>query len=387
MNSALTIRRLRTVSSGVFLALLALAPIGGNNTSASATAGSQPRATSNSQFPNVQNQDLESSQGYLDIAPGGMDVDYAWSLNGGGGANVRIIDIEYNWNLNQTDLKAATSNLLVYIPGVDPDPTDDINHGTAVLGELVAANNGVGVTGIAYQARIGLINPQTSNTLDLPGAISKAAAFLDPGDVILIELQMIGPRYNPQTGQGLVPVEFDSSVFGAIKRATQQGIVVIEPSTNGAENLDDPIYNGAFDRNQRDSGAIMVGAGKPPSGTDRTPIKESDYGSRVDVQGWGKSITTCGFGDVRLGKGQNNWYTKVFGGTSGAAAMVAGAAAVLESVIKGQASPPLSPSGLRQLLTSTGSVQTGNLGRHIGPRPNLRNAIAAFNGLPPPPAD
>jgi serine protease len=335
-------------------------------------------------------QNLQPFQGYLAIAPGGMDVDYAWTLDGGSGENVKIIDIEYDWNLNHNDLQAAASNLLVYVPGVDPDPADDINHGTAVLGELVATNNDFGVTGIANQAQIGLINPQTSDTnMDLPGAIAMAASLLDPGDVILIELQMIGPLYDPQTGHGLVPVEFDSAVFAAIRRATSQGIVVVEPATNGAANLDDPVYNGAFNRNQHDSGAIIAGAGKPPTATestsDRAPIRESDYGSRVDVQGWGKSIATCGFGDVRIGKGSNNWYTKVFGGTSGAAAMIAGAAAVVESIVKAQNEPALSPSALRQLLTSTGSAQTGNTNRRIGPRPDLRFAITTLNGLPPPP--
>jgi hypothetical protein len=335
-------------------------------------------------------QDLEPFQGYLDIAPGGMDVLYAWTQNGGQGQNVKIIDIEQGWNLNHTDLKAATSNLLIYVPGFDPDPTDDINHGTAVLGELVAIDDGIGVTGISYQSQIGLINPQSSATeIDIAGAISKAASLLEPGDVILIEQQLIGPGYEAQTGQGLVPVEFDSSVFAAIKKATSNGIVVVEPATNGSANLDDPVYNGIFDRSKHDSGAIMVGAGKPPQGfgpgPDRARIGESDYGSRVDLQGWGKSIATCGFGDVRIGKGQNNWYTKVFGATSGAAAMVAGAAAVTESIAKATQQTPLSPSALRQLLASTGSPQMGATSKNIGPRPNLRFALTTLAGQPPPP--
>ncbi|HEY6330259.1 MAG TPA: S8 family serine peptidase [Blastocatellia bacterium] len=334
----------------------------------------------------AQDQDLEPRQGYLDIAPGGMDVDFAWSLPGGNGENVKIIDIEFNWNLDHTDLKASASNLLVYVPGFDPDPADDINHGTAVLGELVANDNGIGVTGIANGSRIGLISPATSETEeDLPGALNKAASLLNPGDVILIELQALGPDYNVATGQGLVPVEFDSAVFAAIKRATSQGIVVIEPATNGSANLDAPAYQGAFNRNQRDSGAILVAAGQPPTNpsTDRAPIKESDYGSRVDLQGWGKAIVTCGFGDIRLGKGKNNWYTAKFGETSGASAMVAGAAAVLESIIKAQNQPPLAPIALRQLMASTGSAQTGNLARNVGPRPDLRAAITSFNAGSP----
>jgi serine protease len=38
------------------------------------------------------------------------------------------------------------------------DPFNDNDHGTAVLGELVADNNGFGVTGIVYSAALGMVN-------------------------------------------------------------------------------------------------------------------------------------------------------------------------------------------------------------------------------------
>src|SRR5215510_5378507 len=137
-------------------------------------------------------QDLEKDQGYLDPAPGGMDVRYAWARDGGRGENVKLIDIENNWNLDHSDLQAAAANLLIYDKGVDTDPADDVDHGTAVLGEIVAANDGIGVTGIASSTRLGLINPQSSSTtLDVAGAVSKAASLLEPGDVILLEQQVI----------------------------------------------------------------------------------------------------------------------------------------------------------------------------------------------------
>src|SRR5215471_9306807 len=162
-------------------------------------------------------QDLERDQGYLDPAPGGMDVRYAWARDGGRGENVKLIDIENNWNLDHSDLQAAAANLLVYDKGVDVDPADDVDHGTAVLGEIVAANDGVGVTGIASSARLGLINPQTSaSTIDIAAAVSKAASLLDPGDVILVEQQIVGPRFDVRTGKGIVPAEFDPAVFQAI---------------------------------------------------------------------------------------------------------------------------------------------------------------------------
>jgi hypothetical protein len=186
----------------------------------------------------------------------------------------------------------------------------------------------------------------------------------------------------------LLPIEFEPDVFNAIRTATQRGIVVVEPAANGFENLDDPIYNGAFNRSKRDSGAIIVGAGLPPAGIygpgpDRERVEESNYGSRVDVQGWGRFVTTCGYGDLRQEQGENNWYTTLFGGTSSASAMVAGAAAVLQSIVKERGLPPLTPARLRQLLVSTGTPQTGNLNQQIGPRPNLRAAIEALDSESP----
>src|SRR5438105_6761035 len=71
-----------------------------------------------------------------------------------------------------------------------------------------------------------------------------------------------------------------------------------------------------------------------------------------------------------------------FGATSGATAMVAGAAALLESIVKERGQSPLTPAAMRQLLKATGTPQAGDLSRHIGPRPDLRAAIAALDGQP-----
>src|SRR6266496_5471585 len=61
---------------------------------------------------------LETNQGYLEAAPLGLDVRYAWTLPGGRGENIRICDVEYSWNLTHSDLVNATSNLFVYVQGV-----------------------------------------------------------------------------------------------------------------------------------------------------------------------------------------------------------------------------------------------------------------------------
>ncbi len=324
-------------------------------------------------------------QGYLEPAPVGMDVRYAWTLAGGRGENVRIIDIEVNWNTVHTDLVTATSNSFIFVEGIASLPQFTKDHGAAVLGEIIAAADGKGVTGIAHQAQIGLINPlPAENQLSrIADAIDLAIRRSQAGDILLIEDQSArGPRLDPFTGRGLLPIEFEPDIFDAIKRATDAGLVVIEPAGNGGENLDDEVYRGVFHRNH-DSGAIMVGAGFVPAsfsdeGTDRARTDESNYGSRVDVQGWGRAIVTCGYGDIRLGQGQNNFYTAKFGATSGASAMVAGAAAVLQSIVKQRGLAPLTSIQMRSLLASTGTPQAGNLNKLIGPRPDLRAAVAGL---------
>jgi hypothetical protein len=261
-----------------------------------------------------------------------------------------------------------------------------------VLGELIAAPDGIGVTGIAHQAKIGLVSPgREGDPQRIADAISQAVRRLDRGDVLLVEQQSIsGPHLDLSTGHGLVPTEFDPAVFTAIKDATSRGIIVIEPAGNGFEDLDDAAYNGKFDRRERDSGAIMVSGGMPPAGVygpgpDRERTAESNYGSRVDLQGWSRFVTTCGYGDLRRDQGPNNWYTINFGGTSSAAAMVAGAVAVLQSIVKERGLEPLSPADMRRLLIATGTPQSGDTSKKIGPRPDLRAAIEAIDSLDDPP--
>jgi hypothetical protein len=68
----------------------------------------------------------------------------------------------------------------------------------------------------------------------------------------------------------------------------------------------------------------------------------------------------------------------MFAGTSSAAAIVAGAAASVQGVAIQRFGMPLPPSQIRQLLVETGNPQPepGNTDEHIGPLPNLRQAIS-----------
>ena len=67
----------------------------------------------------------EANQGYLNAAPNGIDARYAWTIPGGRGDGVRVIDIENGWRLDHADLPATFFQ--------NGTSSGDLEHGTAVL--------------------------------------------------------------------------------------------------------------------------------------------------------------------------------------------------------------------------------------------------------------
>jgi hypothetical protein len=291
--------------------------------------------------------DFSDQQGYLYDAPVGVEADEAWNFAGGRGAGVKIVDIEFGWRFTHEDLKDPFF--------VDGDPgTDD--HGTAVLGEFSGVDNGYGVTGIASDVEIG---GASVNGMSLAEAILLLITVLDPGDIYVIELHGTGPFGN------WVPMEFWQDNFDAIQTASALGIIGCEAAGNGSEDLDFPGYNGVFDRRVRDSGAIMCGAGTP---YDLEGEWFTNYGSRVDLEGWGSSVVTTCCGDL-WDNGPDSTYTAGFNGTSSATPIVTGAVASLQGQSLALFGEPLTPWLAAEILSRTGSPWNGP--KEIGERPNL----------------
>lgn len=351
--------------------------------------------------------DFTSRQKYLDPAPVGIDARYAWTQPGGGGQNVRIIDIEGAWRFTHEDLLKNQGGV---VGGVQSSSEVWRNHGTAVVGEFGGDQNTFGVTGISPDANVRAIS--IFGGIGSSGAIRKAADMLEPGDIILIELHYPGPRYNfQQRGdqKGYIAVEWWPDEFDAIKYATSKGIIVVEAAGNGAENLDDALYNkpatgfpagwtNPFNRNNRDSGAILVGAGNPPAGThgrsvqpifneqyvDRARCGFSNYGALIDAQGWGWEVTSCGYGDLQGGSSEDVWYTDQFSGTSSASPIIVGALACVQGILRSKGVKPMNPAQARKCLRNTGSTQADAPNRpashRIGNRPNIRQLIICALG-------
>jgi hypothetical protein len=306
-------------------------------------------------------------QGYLDAAPGGLDARYAWTVPGGRGTGVRIVDVEGAWNGTHEDLPS-----FFHVGGTQFTDSGWRNHGTAVMGELVGQPNGYGVTGIVPEARAGHEGVANQSAAS---AITHAAIAAGPGGIVLVEMHARGPRATRRctcntTQCNYVAMEYWRANFDAIAQATAHGVHVVEAAGNGSADLDSKVYKGAFDRAVRDSGAILVGAS---TATTREPLCWSNHGSRVDLHGWGESVVTLGYGDLSA-SGESRWYTARFSGTSSAAPMVVGAVASLQGAANAAGQGPLDPRAVRALLKRTGTPQASST-MQIGPLPNLRDAL------------
>ena len=267
---------------------------------------------------------LSNSQGYLDEGPKGIGARWAWEHTDGAG--IGLVDLEQGWTLDHEDLKAAEIELL---SGVNKDYH---GHGTAVLGEIAAVDNNLGVVGIAPGAKVRVVSQHRADGgYSTADAIASAAAAMESGDVLLIEAQT---EYSTVPPRVYLPVEVESAVLDTIRSATRRGIVVIEAGGNGGINLDEfEDVNGRKILNRAsadflNSGAIVVAAASSSVPHSRSVF--SNYGSRMDCFAWGEKIATCGDGGRGIGL---DTYTSEFNGTSGASPMVAGAALLIQSYL------------------------------------------------------
>lgn len=311
--------------------------------------------------------DFENMQGYRRTAPLGIDADYGNTFSMGFGTGTVIADVETGWIDDHEDLAHKAENAYIGLAGA-PYPWD---HGTAVLGELIGENQGQGVKGIVHDAGV-LLSSHLGNSANIGTAIFHAINAVLPGDFVVLEVQCFGGAPDPY------PCEYVDSIFALVQAGTASGVHVTAAAGNGDRNLDSGSYNGKFDRNVRDSGAIIVGAS---NGSSLDKASFSNYGSRLDAHGWGFNVTSAGYGDL-FSAGVPAYlrsYTATFSGTSSATPIVTGAAVLANNVSREAFGAPLDPLVLRAAITATGTPQ--GTGGNIGPRPDLL-ALLPYLGIP-----
>lgn len=294
------------------------------------------------------------------------------------------------WNACHEDLAdrpvGGTPELLTPLGGGRCRPG---SHGTPVIGIVGARDgNGVGMSGVAPNAALKL------SLVALDG-VAAAVSSAQAGDVILLEAvaYLDGNDY---------PLEVDGYWYNLLLQATAAGVTVIEPAGNTGNDLDSTTdAHAALIMSRADSGAIVVGAGEPPStngvncnGSSRPAARTAQvfstggavHGSRVDLQGYGTcaaSIGTPGYQDLTPNETDpNKMYRDDFSGASAASPIVAGAVASLQGIARQSTGSYLTPTAVRQLLVSTGSPQPASDPNHIGPLPDLKSAVTALLGGP-----
>lgn len=312
--------------------------------------------------------DYTSQQFYLYGDQGGnisgIYADYAWSV-GVYGQGVSFADIEWGWDYQHVDF--AGQNVIDALTTTNHDYDD---HGTGVLGEMYSADNGFGVKGCVYGADA--FYGFSEITKGRTSAIAYAIDSLDPGDIIVYEMQTGGGDVDGN-GSKYVPADYNQSVWDITKSATEAGYIVVAAAGNGNEDLDNSYYSSYMARG--DNGSIIVGAGTKVG---RNKCSFSTYGERVDVCGIGDwSIVTTGYGDL-YGSGHTS-YTDGFSGTSSSTPIVASAAIAVQSYAKKTYGEVISPKDMRSILKATGTPQGS--GGHIGPLPNVKAAFVVVDSI------
>lgn len=258
------------------------------------------------------------------------------------GRGVVVADIDWGFRLSHQDLTGRVEFALnVKENNDDVTQGPEVSHGTSVLGLLWGADNDAGMLGFAPGASLWAVQADDgSGSLDnrLWAKAIDCVVGKDSGGrpkVILIEAS---------TEEG-GNVEVSKTIREAIVRAIAAGAVVCVAAGNAGINahfLDETTCC------IPPTDSILVGATAYRVNPDVIERGPSNFGPRIDVSApgsLGADVTCCSCGD--------NTYTNTFGGTSGAAAKVAGTIALVL-----EANPTLTHAQVRTILRETGTAIT-----------------------------
>ena len=303
-----------------------------------------------------------------------LNVTSVWDQFRGAGITIGIVDdglafghpdllpnysAAFSYDFNYRDTNPA------------PAPFDFNDHGTACAGLAAAVgNNSIGVTGVAYEATLAGLRLIARATTDA----EEASAFAFRNDVIDIKSNSWGPNDNAKILDGAGPLTRAAMADATAEGRGGRGSVIVWACGNGGDLGDNSNYDGYANQPE----AIAIGALDNLGGL----AYYSELGANVlavaPSSGGSLDITTVdragedGY-NYRGAPGEigNRDYTQLFGGTSAACPLAAGAIALLL-----QANPRLGWRDVREILISTASR---NKARPLDPDWVINGAGFHFN--------
>jgi len=162
------------------------------------------------------------------------NINDAWNY-GYTGKGITIAEIDTGIDLKNTDitknLHAASWNFVNNSANV----MDDNGHGTFVSSEMIAANNGVGLTGASYDASLMVLKVLDSNGSGSADKICSAMRYAVDHGANIINMSLGGGDY--------------AGYAGALQYAKDHNVLVVMAAGNsgGATPLDPAAYAKQFD--------------------------------------------------------------------------------------------------------------------------------------------
>lgn len=334
----------------------------------------QVKSSVNNNLTSAAVPDFRNKQDYLKAPDvkragyymGGVNRESVDHYAGSAGEGVTIISTEiYPWNTHHLNLPpmSLSSGKTTYVEKQD--------HDTASVGIMTAKDIGTGIRGISWKSRLGYAASAHNNLYNL-------IPLLKADDVVQIGVHVAGGYPAGCQKDCWVAMESEPAYYDVIKALTDKGVHVIEAAGNGNVNLDSPGFQGEFDVNVRDSGAILAGAFCAKNGK---KASFSTYGSRVTSSAWGCwDVVSTGYGDLYKNGGVNDSYTATFAGTSSSNPIIAGVVASLSGIAKANGIT-VTPRQMRQILAETGTPLANGDSAKVGTQPDMERAVARIMAL------
>lgn len=257
----------------------------------------------------------ETGEEKMDYGVAMSGANLEWEESMGEGIKIGIIDSGID--LYHPDLVGRVKKYRNFTSEDKNDVTDGNGHGTHVAGIMAANKNGRGIVGVAPMASLYIAKAFNKNGMAEDSVVSESLKWLIQNNVNIINMSF---------SSNSVP-----SYYNEIKKAYDKGIIIVcAAGNNGRAKGRGLGYPARYEETISVASVDMRG-------------KVSDFSSRnvnADIAAAGFEILSCYPGGR---------YAK-FSGTSMAAPIISGAAAILQKKAKNRLGRFLSPEEMRTVL-------------------------------------